>query len=314
MRLNSLDFEKKPPYFRPPKYTGITLSLLSIFVLVSMLAVWEKMANVPELPEISLLAWEKSKQPIEKIRVAFQKEASCIINTTYLSLSELSLLPDLNSKADKPQLDILLLPKIDRLKSYFENKQYDNRGIVAYFKENIHGSAQNLTMDRPSPLYSLINRSKQSHSKILSFLRFLKAPTQGQVEFAANGWTGVDEDHWDIAPELKIYAVQSSQSWLRNSAQSFAKKEGFELSISFLDEKNLHKSLKILTKADNKDYLPDLVCFPNNSPIPKGMHPYFSELNNDSHISAMGHSFYIRKKSPLSKTIQKFLRHLNESK
>ena len=203
MRLNSLDFEKKPPYFRPPKYTGITLSLLSIFVLVSMLAVWEKMANVPDLPEINLLAWEKSKQPIEKIRVAFQKEASCIINTTYLSLSELSLLPDLNSKADKPQLDILLLPKIDRLKSYFENKQYDNRGIVAYFKENIHESAQNLTMDRPSPLYSLINRSKQSHSKILSFLRFLKAPTQGQVEFAVNGWTGVDEDHWDIGPNLK---------------------------------------------------------------------------------------------------------------
>ena len=93
------------------------------------------------------------------------------------------------------------------------------------------------------------------------------------------------------------------------------KEEGFELSISFLDEKKFTQEFKNFNKSrDNKDYLPDLVCFPNNSPIPKGMHPYFSELNNDSHISAMGHSFYIRKKSPLSKTIQNFLSHLNESK
>jgi hypothetical protein len=34
--------------FRTPKYTGVTLSLLSIFVLASMIAVWDMMPTSSE--------------------------------------------------------------------------------------------------------------------------------------------------------------------------------------------------------------------------------------------------------------------------
>lgn len=310
MRPNPFDFEKKPPFFRPPKYTGITLSLLSVFVLVSMLAVWEKMAHVPELQEIKILAWKKSKLPIEKVRVAYQKEASCILHATYLSLTELS---GLHVDTNQTQWDVLLLPKTELLDPFFAHNQYDSRGTFAYFRESNDETGQAITTEKPIPLVCLINQSKQNNAEILSFLRFLKAPTQGQVEFAINGWTGVSEDHWDISPELKIYAVQSCQSWLSPSIQNFARKEGIELSISFLEEKNLHKSLSILTKANNKNYLPDLICFPTTSTNPIWLHPYFSELKNDSHPLPMEYSLYLRKQSPLLKTMQKLLPHLSES-
>ena len=35
--------------FRAPKYTGITLSLLSMFVLTAMFAVWNKVSNPQNL-------------------------------------------------------------------------------------------------------------------------------------------------------------------------------------------------------------------------------------------------------------------------
>ena len=39
------DFKK---VFKTPKYTGVTLALLSMFVLTSMMVVWDRISEKPE--------------------------------------------------------------------------------------------------------------------------------------------------------------------------------------------------------------------------------------------------------------------------
>ena len=65
------------PLFKTPKYTGVTLSLLSIFVLASMLVVWEKMPQVePSNGSKDLSVWaEDSLQTSLKLaQAAYTKE------------------------------------------------------------------------------------------------------------------------------------------------------------------------------------------------------------------------------------------------
>ena len=133
MRHQGFDFEKNTPFFRPPKYTGITLSLLSIFVLVCMLAVWEKMAKSPDLPVIRVLVWEKCKEPFEKIRQAYQKEGACIVQATYRSHSEIMdhLSKGLQKKAVPWNLALCL--KSEKINLLFSQNNWQSRGSVAYF-------------------------------------------------------------------------------------------------------------------------------------------------------------------------------------
>lgn len=313
MRYRRFDFEKKTPFFRPPKYTGITLSLLSVFVLVSMLAVWEKMANVPKLPVINVLAWENTRLPLENAGSIYQNETSCLVHITYLPFSDLSSLPSLNNKTNQHPWDLILLPETDAIRPFLLENKYEQRGIVAYYKGKDDPRGEIFKPKQPIPLLSLVERAKQEDKEVHSFLRFLKAPTKGQVEFAINGWTGVNEDHWEVSPQLKIYAIQSSKPWINHLAEQFAQNEGLELSVSYLDMRSLQTSLKILTKANNKDYLPDLIGFPANDSKPAWLDPYFSEVHYSTDINSGAFSFYIRKQSPLLKTVQKFLVVLREN-
>jgi len=61
--------------FRTPKYTGISLSLLSMFVLMAMIVVWNKV-SVPQEKKnlVRVLAEEKLNSPLLKIAKEFKKE------------------------------------------------------------------------------------------------------------------------------------------------------------------------------------------------------------------------------------------------
>ncbi|OUU46591.1 MAG: hypothetical protein CBC16_00130 [Verrucomicrobia bacterium TMED56] len=50
--------------FKTPKFTGVTLSLLSMFVLAAMFVVWEKFPKespIPPSPKIKLLCDQRLK-------------------------------------------------------------------------------------------------------------------------------------------------------------------------------------------------------------------------------------------------------------
>ena len=84
------DFNK---IFKTPKYTGVTLSLLSMFVLAAMFVVWQKFPKQdPQESEqnISILCDFKLKIPVEKILASFKKEYPCSFLINFMDAEELT--------------------------------------------------------------------------------------------------------------------------------------------------------------------------------------------------------------------------------
>jgi hypothetical protein len=312
MRYSRFEFQKKSPIFRPPKYTGITLSLLSIFVLVSMLAVWEKMAAIPDLPVLHILAWNEAKIPLESARLTYQKEASCLLNISYFPVSELSSnVNDRHPKTNKPW-DILLIPELDQTGLALAQKHFDMHGPVASIQEKMDRLGTKAKDGKSISLNYWINQSSRIQTEALSFYRFLKAPTKGQVEFAQNDWIGISDDPWDKSPQLTIYAIKPCNEALNTLVEDFAKTRGIDFRISFLDEQGLHASLQILTKANNENYLPDIIFLPVNTNKFSFLEPFYSQVDTASKISNENYSILLRKKSSLLKTIHKLLVTLSD--
>ena len=70
--------------FRTPKYTGITLSLLSMFVLTSMMVVWDKVYYKEEpLRFLNILCEVSLKQPLIEAAEKFKAEYNIKINLDF---------------------------------------------------------------------------------------------------------------------------------------------------------------------------------------------------------------------------------------
>jgi hypothetical protein len=310
----NFDYRQNAPLFRPPKYTGITLSLLSIFVLVSMLAVWEKMVQVPTLPTLKVIAWEKAKVPLEQARLAFQNEESCIVHATYIRNEEFPVFLNSIDSSSKQKWDLAILPHAKDFLAKHPSPGWVYRDIIAYLEPGTHSTPPVIQDGSSVSLDSLLNQSSQESSLCIAFTRYLRAMNKGQVEFAMKGWTGVNDDPWARSPRFQLYADQKSQAWLEEPARSFAASEGMELSIALMESQNLNASLQILIQANNKNYLPDLVVFPTDLESPTYLLPYYKEVNFLSASEQKPFSFFIRKQSHLLKKIHKFLQFISDKK
>jgi hypothetical protein len=309
MRHQKFEAGRNPPFIRPPKYTGITLSLLSIFVLVSMLAVWEKMAHVPSVPTLQILAWDRCELPLEKVRKIYQTEARCIVTVQYEAQQKI-----MERIKQTDEWDILIIPDSQELAETLHNGQWSNRGVIAYSKSSLPPSSLNQESNRSTPLFGFLKTSHKESAPAHSFLRYLQAPTKGQVEFALEGWTGVSEDHWDQSPKLKIYSTQESKSWIDSIAQDFAKREGLELTISFMEKESLEASVQLLIQANNRNYFPDLVGLPHALIAPTWIATHYYKFEGTLQETQPDFSFYIYKQSPLIRTCNRFLDHLSKNK
>lgn len=309
MRHRRFEFEENRPFFRPPKYTGVTLSLLSIFVLVSMLAVWEKMYQVPDLKTIRILAWEFSQKPLEEAKRSFQKENPCFFDITYFRTSEFEIHARPASTTVPEVYDLVLCPDLEVCNKYLANQKYHNLGPVAFY--NPSSSGVRMSESESTLAFSAWKPSSQKNQlDELSFVRYLKAPTRGQIHFAIEGWTGVSDDHWSPAPTLSIYADEGCADWVSPIASHLDEFTGVSVKLSYLNHSNLISSLHILSKANQKDYLPDLVCFSEPQTAPLWLDQYFSNTT----IFNGSKKVYIRKTSPLLKTMQKVMKSVSEKK
>ena len=84
------DFSK---IFKTPKYTGVTLSLLSMFVLASMLVVWDKLSISPSGKNSHALEiiCEIEMQPVMRsIIKSFYKECGIGSNVAFLKKEEIT--------------------------------------------------------------------------------------------------------------------------------------------------------------------------------------------------------------------------------
>ena len=77
-------FEPAPSkYFKTPKYTGVFLSLLSMFVLASMFLVWEQIPKENEGSQLQVKVISTLKRCMEGISPSFEKEMGISVHLTY---------------------------------------------------------------------------------------------------------------------------------------------------------------------------------------------------------------------------------------
>ncbi|HAW99229.1 MAG TPA: hypothetical protein DCX67_11895 [Opitutae bacterium] len=70
--------------FRAPKYGGVTLSLLSMFVLGSMLVVWNRLPKEKPAPALRVLCDEALRVPVEKAIIQFEGEMNRGISLDFI--------------------------------------------------------------------------------------------------------------------------------------------------------------------------------------------------------------------------------------
>ena len=96
--------------FRTPKYTGVTLSLLSIFVLASMIAVWDMMPASSESPSdpLSVHCEKLIEEPIRATAAQFSKEFNIPIEIKVAPLKENTLIVQPHIKQNNKNFDLLI--------------------------------------------------------------------------------------------------------------------------------------------------------------------------------------------------------------
>ena len=78
--------------FRTPKYTGITLSLLSMFVLTAMFAVWNQITpQISYESTLNILCENSLRNPLENSAKEFEEELKIKIQISYFKNSNSSL-------------------------------------------------------------------------------------------------------------------------------------------------------------------------------------------------------------------------------
>ena len=88
------------------------------------------------------------------------------------------------------KFDLVLVPQVENLKFFQQKKNHILQSHVAYFNDEGEVRIQDKANQNAVPLIASTDQSSMNHTEALTFLRFLKAPTKGQVEFALNGWGG----------------------------------------------------------------------------------------------------------------------------
>ena len=174
MKHGRFDFEKNKPIFQTPKYTGVTLSLLSMFVLVCMFAVWEKMPR-QDTPD-PLLVWvpEIAFQPVHAAQKAFEQELGVELSVqTSASFLENQKMYD----ARNPDLWI------------FQSDSASSDDIPVFNQQNSLVLAHKDITDKNLTLAAGINLSSGNSVLAFQFARYLAAPSRGQFNFAEYGWT-----------------------------------------------------------------------------------------------------------------------------
>jgi len=253
MRYRAYDPNKDTRLFRPPKYTGITLSLLSIFVLVSMLVVWEKM-NPQTETSLCGLAWEKSQLPLESARAAFMRETGISVKIEYSKLPNLGIHQSLASNHLNHSYDFFVLPEAEANRGIMERNLFKEKIPLAYLPQ-----AQETENNEDPLLVAALPRNSTNSTLSLLFSRYLAAPTRGQFDFASAGWIGVNGDQWKISPQLTLFVQSKYRRLFTEWILAFEKREGVSIHAEYLETEKMIKILSLTSKSRAKEYLPDLV-------------------------------------------------------
>jgi hypothetical protein len=248
----SQEFQK---IFKTPKYTGITLSLLSMFVLASMFVVWEKMPQKKDFSSgQSLQVWAEDtmRNAVDLAKNDYEAEMKASVKIQYFSVYKMNEILTSNSK---PWPDLFL--STDTTHSY-------NKRISSLSAEKIplayHPNRSGLTKTfSRSAIHAHVSKLSQRPIDAIRFARFLAAPSRGQFYFAQDKWIGVDGDKWRATPEIKILCDTQFKTKITPALQLSKTREGITYDIHFQKPKEIESSLAILHESQARQYLPDII-------------------------------------------------------
>ena len=243
--MKKYQFDKSPQLIRPPKYSGITLSLLSLFVLVCMLAVWEKMPKDDFQSPLSVWAPAKAEAALRDAVKGFEAETGARLVLTFDSFATEN---EISPQGKQPH-DLLI----------FEDHSGSGLPARPIKKENIVLLAYQKAKPSSAALVASVPETCRNSILAFQFARYLSAPTRGQFDFANAGWTGVDGDRWSIAPEIKVWISGGLVQDIHPFLTTFEKREGAKIIPETFSGESLLKALEIAGKSESKDFLPDIV-------------------------------------------------------
>jgi len=243
--MKKYQFDQSPQLIRPPKYSGITLSLLSLFVLVCMLAVWEKMPKDDIQSPLAVRAPAKAEDVLRDAVKGFEEETGASL---WLRFDSFAGENEDSPPASQPH-DLLIFE--DHASSALQAKQRikENMVLLAY---------QKAKPDSPALVASVPETCRNS-ILAFQFARYLSAPTRGQFDFARAGWTGVEGDRWSIVPEIKVWISDELGQHIHPFFATFEQREGAKVISESFSIESLFKAVEIASKSEAKDFLPDII-------------------------------------------------------
>ena len=253
-------------YFKTPKYTGVTLSLLSLFVLASMLVVWQKTTtSIIHEDEILVLADSFSKEPITDAVNEFILEMNLTVKVSFHSKKELDSILKESLTSD------LYLLMEDDLNSTKRSSLFLERIPVAHKTLNqLLEKESGIINSKNTALLACIPFHSKKSSDSLLLARYLAAPSRGQFQFAKSGWTGVDGDTWGKNPRIKIFCGLTTKDRIDQKVRQFESREGVSVDIESFQNTDLEKTIQVLAKSNAKNYMPDLIILEKENFDTKG--------------------------------------------
>ena len=245
------DFNK---IFKTPKYTGVTLSLLSMFVLAAMFVVWQQFPKSQELvseTEISVICDKRLLAPAQKILASFMKECPYRVSIEFLETDQImTLFHGLNATLP----DVLICNEFDLQSSEKAALIYSEHIPFAF------ESAGAMDLKTPNfPFVCSIHKKAQKAHVAYSLGRYFSAPSRGQFFLAEAGFTGVDGDRWMLKPTISILVERAYEKEIRSMAKHFSEREGAKIDIVSKTPADANATINLIGKSNAKEYLPDLL-------------------------------------------------------
>ena len=284
--------------FKTPKYTGVTLSLLSMFILAAMFVVWQRFPQNQEdksEKDFTILCDQILKQPVEKILKAFEKEYISKISVSYL---DASLINSVSHSSNDDTSDMLICN--ESILQVSEKTDSSNKANIPFAFEK-PSSSRNL--DSSGQPFICVIKNKGPNSKTaFALARYLSAPSRGQFYLAEAGFQGVDGDQWAMKPTISLMVAARYVQEIDAQAKIFSEREGVNFDISSKNLQDTNSTIHLISQSNAREYLADL--FIGYGEMGEGNNAFLPILKDSRMNGLIPHS------SKFKKTVTRFWKHL----
>lgn len=249
------DFSK---VFKTPKYTGVTLSLLSMFVLASMLVVWDKLSISPSGKNsnaLEIICEIEMKQVMSSIIKSFYKECEIGSNVAFLTEKEISTFLLTESNASTKIL-LVKATSDEAIKNSISRNFLEKLTVGSIDSDPRISSSKD---PDPCPILCLVGKNVPMPSHALALARFLSAPDRGQSFLEKDGYNPLSGDPWQRTPAISIYANPKIQNDFTPAIRDFSTREGVQIEINFKMLKSVNETISIIAKSNASQYFPDFL-------------------------------------------------------